>query len=399
MTATAAPAQPQTLPAPVPAREPTNYEKFRNYVQTEDFLRQVGPLVGGENQAKTFVRVVLNAVQKTPELLYAERKSLLLACMAAARDRLMPDGKEAVLNIYRTKIKRDGRDEWIDAAQYLPMVAGLIKKLYESGHVTSVDAAVVYKADVFEFERGDNPRIVHKPNLEAEDPGPIIAAYVIIKLKTGETKREVLARRDIDKIRAASKAPDSPAWKVWFDQMAIKAVIKRAYKQVPSSVEVDAVIAADNDALGFDDFSAPDAFNTKPTAVDAINAEMKKPEPDKPAQITHEQANTIPAMKVEPTKAETKVETTGGNVETSGAHVDTTTGEVREPPKEQERERPSLSYAHVKKLLDEAMKAKSRDKLDEAASQIPLVVSPAQQAELNSFYRASVAALEADDGK
>lgn len=394
MTATtAAPAQPQTLPASTPPRAPTEYEKLRNYVQTEDFLRQVAPLVGGENQAKTFVRVVLNAVQKTPELLYAERKSLLLACMAAARDRLMPDGKEAVLNIYRTKIKRDGRDEWIDAAQYLPMVAGLIKKLYESGHVISVDAAVVYKADVFEFERGDNPRILHKPNLEAEDPGPIIAAYVIIKLKTGETKREVLARRDIDKIRAASKAPDSPAWKTWFDQMAIKAVIKRAYKQVPSSVEVDAVIAADNDALGFDDFNAPDAFNPKPSAVDAINAEMKKPEPT-PAQITHEQPNTLPTM---------QVEKTGERVETSSAHVDTSTGEVREtkaePEPKTEQGRPSLSYAHVKKLLDEAMKAKSRDKLDEAASQIPLVVSLAQQKELNAFYRECVAALEQDDGK
>ena len=110
-------------------RELTGYERLKNYLQAQSFINEIAILVGGEAQARTFVRVVLTAVQQTPRLIEADRRTLLLACMKAARDRLMPDGKEAVLNIYNTKIKDDktGRDTWVESVQYLPMAAGLIK--------------------------------------------------------------------------------------------------------------------------------------------------------------------------------------------------------------------------------------------------------------------------------
>lgn len=294
---TAAVATTQAPPPPAP-REPSEYEKFRNYIQTTNFVAEVAPLVGGEAQAKTFVRVVLNAIQKTPALLDANRRSLLLACMQAARDKLMPDGKEAVLNVYRTKIKVGSREEWTPTVQYLPMVAGLIKKLYESGDVVSVDAVAVYDADDFDYERGDSPHIRHKPNL-VDKPGNVKAAYVVMKLKNGEIKREVVARRDIEKIREASSAPGSPAWRDWYDQMAIKAVIKRAYKQVPSSVEVDQVIAADNDALGFADFDNAASGASSSAAIDAINASVAGKE--QPAAIEHNPGETVPPVTVDAT--------------------------------------------------------------------------------------------------
>ena len=274
------------LPRPL-----SDFEKFRNYVQTTQFIHEIAALVGGEAQARTFVRVVLTAVQQTPDLLAADRRSLLLACMKAARDKLMPDGKEAVFNIYNTKQKIDGAERWVPTVQYLPMVAGLIKKLYASGFVSFVDACCVYERDEFTYERGDAPRLVHRPYLGSE-PGEIVAAYVVVKLTSGETKREVMPKRDIEKVRAASKAPDGPGWKTWYDQFAIKAVIKRAYKQLPSSVELEQVIAADNDAVGFADIaSAGAAAMTTPSAVDAINAKVA-PSP-KPA-IEHAPGVTIP---------------------------------------------------------------------------------------------------------
>lgn len=238
-------------PTPPAEREPTPYERFRAYVQTVSFLNEIALLVGGEAQAKTFVRVVLTAVQQTPRLLEADRRSLLLACMKAARDRLMPDGKEAVFNIYNTKVReKNGREVWVPTVQYLPMSGGIIKKMYESGHVKFVDALAVYAKDEFIYERGDSPRLVHRPTLDNE-PGEIVAAYAVIKLDNGETKREVMPRRDIEKVRAASQAPDGPGWRDWYDQFAIKSVIKRAYKQLPSSVEIEQVIAHDNEAMGF----------------------------------------------------------------------------------------------------------------------------------------------------
>jgi recombination protein RecT len=226
----------------------TPYEKFRG--KLEALRPEIAALVG-KDTVDRFVRVCLNAVQATPKLLDADRRTLLLACVKAAQDGLMPDGREAVFNIYKTKIKGDGgRDEWIEAVQYLPMVHGLVKKLYDSEQVTFVDAVAVYEKDSFFYQRGDEPKIQHSPYAGDEDPGKVVAAYVVAKLKNGETKREVMFRRDIEKVRDASKAKDGPGWTTWYDQFAIKSVIKRAYKQLPSTPEIDGVIASDNEALG-----------------------------------------------------------------------------------------------------------------------------------------------------
>ena len=82
-----------------------------------------------------------------------------------------------------------------------------------------------------------------------------------------------MGRADIEKIRAASKSSTGPGWTTWYDQFAIKSVLKRVYKQVPGrSDEFDAVAAADNEALGI-------TFDHKPVdSVDPI-ADLPAPVP------------------------------------------------------------------------------------------------------------------------
>lgn len=173
--------------------------------------------------------------------------------MKAAQDGLMPDGREAVLNIYKTKIKDGNRDIWVEMVQYLPMVRGLLKVVRNSGEIAHIDAAAVYEKDEFIFERGDEGRLTHRPYLGEEDPGKVIAAYCVAKLKNGEVHREVMSRRDIEKVRGASKAPEGPGWTTWYDQFAIKSVIKRATKLLPSSSDrLERIIEHDNDAMGFE---------------------------------------------------------------------------------------------------------------------------------------------------
>ena len=224
------------------------YEKLDR--QLEASRGEFQKLLGKEIPVDRFIRTVKNAVLGNPELLDADRPSLISAAMKAASDQLIPDGREAVFNIYNTKKKADGREVWFKLVQYLPMVQGMIKRLYTSGHVVYVDAAAVYEADEFSWERGDQPRIVHKPSA-AEEPGPIVAAYAVFRLANGEVKREVMFRRDIELVRAASKAGDGPGWKTWYDQFAIKSVIKRAYKQLPYHPAIESIVDADNAAMGF----------------------------------------------------------------------------------------------------------------------------------------------------
>ena len=228
--------------------KPSELQNFRSTMEGAMRAEIAKALPAGIDPDR-FIRTAITAVQMTPALLGADRRSLFASCIRAAQDGLMPDGREAVLNIYNTKVD----DGWVKLVQYLPMVRGLMKVARNSGDVAHIDAAAVYERDEFIFERGDESRIVHRPYLGADDPGQVIAAYCIARLTNGEVHREVMSRRDIERVRAESKAANGPGWTKWYDQFAIKSVIKRASKLLPSSSDrMDRVIQADNEAMGFD---------------------------------------------------------------------------------------------------------------------------------------------------
>jgi recombination protein RecT len=232
---------------------------------------------------------VVTTVQMNEDLLYADRRSLFGACMKAAQDGLLPDGREAVLNIYKVKVRGNNGDEWVPMVQYLPMVRGVLKIVRNAGGVAHIDAAAVYAKDEFSFQRGDDPKIDHKPYLGEDDPGLVVASYMIVKLDNGEVHREVMPRRDIEKTRGASKSGDgaNSPWTKWYDQMAIKAVIKRAAKLLPTSSEaLDRVIQNDNDAMGFD-------FDQRGTAIEMASAPVAQQPKQLQAHVSSRLADIV----------------------------------------------------------------------------------------------------------
>jgi recombination protein RecT len=231
-----------------------------------------------------FVRTAMTVVSMNPELLTCTMPSLMGSIMLAAKDGLLPDGKEAVIQVYNCNVaKKNCPAIWEKQAQYMPMVRGLISILYRSGDVAMVDGVAVRQKDVFEYERGDQPRIIHRPYMGADDAGPVIAAYCIIKLNNGEVKREVMNARDIAAVRSMSKSKNGPGWNNWEDQFAIKAVIKRAFKQMPTdSEDLTRVIEHDNAAMHFDleQTSEPLKVEHKPGQPSRLQAIIDKAKPE-----------------------------------------------------------------------------------------------------------------------
>ena len=246
----------------VAAKPKSQAERFRDQMdkQRDLIVKQMPKGI----DADRFIRTAITTVNMNPALLQCTPVSLYASFMQAAKDGLLPDGKEAVVQPYNCKITERGQpDRWEQRAQYMPMVKGIINGMYRTGSVSMVDAVAVYEKDHFQYHRGDNPRIEHEPYMGMEDPGLVIAAYAVIKLCNGEIKREVMTRRDIEKVRDASKAAKGPGWNNWYDQFAIKAVIKRASKQLPTDSEaLSTVIEHDNEAMGFD-------FSEKPVVQSA----------------------------------------------------------------------------------------------------------------------------------
>ncbi|CAO3358697.1 recombinase RecT [Azospirillum palustre] len=197
-----------------------------------------------------FVRTLMTAVAKNPDLAQADRRSLFNSCLEAAADGLMPNGKEAALVIFNTKDGKDdrGRDIWIKKVQYMPMVRGIRKLAFNSGQLKVLDAFCVHANDHFDYEYGFDPNVTHKPPKLGQDRGPIIGVYAVSETKDGERSLEVMDRAAVEKVRAVSRSKDRGPWVDWWDEMARKTVLRRLAKRLPLSEELERAINRD-DAL------------------------------------------------------------------------------------------------------------------------------------------------------
>lgn len=219
---------------------------------------------------EAFENVIFSATVQNPDLLKADRQSLLLACLKSAQDGLLPNGRDAALVVFSTSVK-DGGD-WVQKklVQYMPMVAGLRSKILRAVNhkdgapvVKSLQVGVVYKAEVeqgyFRWERGSDPEVQHRPMLmlteeEAADDN-IVAAYSIATFHDGFQSCEVLRRFEIDKVRQCSQTgalgrtvkfgankgkpiePKGP-WVDWFAEMAKKTALRRHSKVLPMAGDI-----------------------------------------------------------------------------------------------------------------------------------------------------------------
>lgn len=225
--------------------------------QLETRARDIQAALPAHITPDKFQRTVMTAVAQNPDLLKADRQSLILACYKAAQDALLPDGREAALVTFNTRQKgEDGQWRTVKQIQYMPMVYGLRKKILQSGGVVSLEVNVVYRAEVekgtFLYEVGLEPPLRHRPSLDLDDEemadDQIVAAYSIATMKDGTKSYEVMRRAEINKVRAVSQTgatgrtdrqgnaitPKGP-WVDWFAEMAKKTVMRRHAKTLPMS--------------------------------------------------------------------------------------------------------------------------------------------------------------------
>src|SRR4030095_468050 len=213
-----------------------------------------------------FQRTVLTAVQTNQDLLKCDRRSLLTACMKAAQDVLLPDGREAAIVPFNTRMKVDGDWKWVKLAQYMPMVFGLRKKILQSEEVVDIFAAVVFKQELegdeprFVYREGTEHKLYHAPLLEPSfrpKDEDIVLAYSVATFANGFKSYEVMRRYKIDEVRQSSQtgaefdAKGEPRdakgpWVDWFSEMAKKTVIRRHSKSLPQSSDVMADVEAED---------------------------------------------------------------------------------------------------------------------------------------------------------
>lgn len=174
-----------------------------------------------------FTRVAQTAIQNQPDLANVDRKSLFGAIVRLAQDGLLPDGREAAIVKFGNQ------------AQAMPMIAGILKKVRQSGEVSYISAHVVYANDRFKWTLGFDENVEHEPAPLDQEPGEPVAAYAVAVLKDGSRLLEVMRKSDIEKVRSVSRSKGNGPWVQWWSEMARKTVMRRLSKRLPMSSDLD----------------------------------------------------------------------------------------------------------------------------------------------------------------
>lgn len=184
----------------------------------------------------SFNRAANIAVTQTPGLSEATADSVFNSLSKCAADGLVPDGREAALVVFSKNIGTKQSPNWVKAAQYLPMVDGVLKRARLSGQVSKISSKVVYENDSFEYwidEHGEHFK--HVPSFGNRGELRLVYASATVN---GELCMETMDLADINRVKAASKGSDYGPWKDWFDRMALKSVLHRLARRLPNASEL-----------------------------------------------------------------------------------------------------------------------------------------------------------------
>lgn len=209
---------------------------LRNFLDAR--ITEIKTALPAHMSPERFVRVVMTAVQLNTELLACDRQSLWNACMRAANDGLLPDGREGAIVAFKGK------------AQWLPMYAGLLKRFRNSGEFKWITAGIVYEGEQYEHwidETGEHFKHVPGDDIAGRK---VRRVYALATTKDGGSFIADLSLSDVYKREAMSRTTreDAP-WKKWPDEMRKKTAIRVLSKLLPMSSDLDALVRRDEEAV------------------------------------------------------------------------------------------------------------------------------------------------------
>jgi recombination protein RecT len=211
---------------------------FQELVNSDRFKAQITAALPTHITPERFIRVLMTATIKNPQLLECTQESLFKGIFDCAAAGLEIDGRRAHLIPFR-----NSRKNCMEATLIIDF-KGLAELAMRSGTVSNIHADVVCENDQFEVDRG----VITKHVVDyRKDRGKMYAAYCIIRMKDGGEKAEVMSKHEIDRIRASSRGRDATPWTEHFEEMSKKTVFRRASKWVPLSAEIKNVLEAEQD--------------------------------------------------------------------------------------------------------------------------------------------------------
>ena len=201
--------------------------------------------------AERMARIATTEMRKVPKLGSCDPMSFLGAVIQCAQLGLEPGNAlgHAYILPFDKREKVGGQWKTVRTeAQVIIGYRGMIDLARRSGQIISIDARAVYEGDKFECILGLDPKIDHVPdwqNPSRADPEKLRFVYAVAKLKDGGLQFDVMSRAEVEGIRARSKSADNGPWVTDFPAMALKTVVRRLFKFLPVSIEIQRAVGLD----------------------------------------------------------------------------------------------------------------------------------------------------------
>ena len=236
-----------------------------------EFLDRIKQSAPAHVKPQRMLRTFVQATSRTPKLLQCNMRSVLGAMLTCSEVGLEPNTllqHAFLIPFERTKwnAQTRQRESLGFEVQLIFGYPGLLDLAYRSGHVTSVHADVVWKADTFDFSYGTDAHLKHIPSGRHEQGEVPLWAYAHASLTNGQAF-EAMPWADVMRVRnqtqgfqAALRAkeqgdkaakPYVPAsytetpWVKHQEAMAKKTAFRSLSKWLPKSVELAGALALD----------------------------------------------------------------------------------------------------------------------------------------------------------
>jgi len=199
--------------------------------------KQVNSLLGDKKKANKFLATAVS-VANDYKLSKCHPNSIIEACVNVAQMGL--DLSPVLSHAYIVPFKQ--------SVQLIVSARGYTAMLARTGW--KVKTYIVNECDEFDYQvEGFEERVHFKKNLDSEEEN-FKYAVALAESPDGTLYVEVMNAKQIDKHRKVSSnqtgAKPSGVWAEWFDEMALKTVLKKLVKKLPIGEDISSALAVDD---------------------------------------------------------------------------------------------------------------------------------------------------------
>ena len=215
-----------------PSLPVSKLDKIKN-MMTSFKSEYASALLGTNMQFDHFFRIAVTYMQKNPKIAECEPASVCGAFIEMAVRGFEPASGQG--HIIPFKNNKSGKL----IATFIPGWKGCAKLFMNHFLAQSIEVEIVYKNDVFSFQKGYNKDLTHIPNID--NPGEVVAFYCICRLTNGGWNYAVMsvaqaeAHRDkySKNYNSEFTSDENKLWVTNFDDMALKTVAMKCLKLMP----------------------------------------------------------------------------------------------------------------------------------------------------------------------